>query len=149
MRLHDELEAVEEKRLKAENETERIRDYLKEIENSRGALQTELQNLHNEVSEPSLKHEKTQGGRRVDKKLTYLKDVDNRKQNTNKVGQATTEKLQLVKEPMCVLLIQVEMLRMQDGGKSTLSLPNRKVGPHIRLPLFVQLELEQNTCTVE
>ena len=49
VRLHDELEAVEEKRLKAEDEANRLKDYMKEVENSRGALQTELQNLHNEV----------------------------------------------------------------------------------------------------
>ena len=50
MRLHDELEAVEEKRMKAEDEANRVKDYLKEVENSRAALQTELQNLHNEVN---------------------------------------------------------------------------------------------------
>ena len=50
MRLHDELEAVEEKRIKAEDEANRVKDYLKEVENSRAALQTELQNLHNEVN---------------------------------------------------------------------------------------------------
>ena len=50
VRLHDELEAVEEKRIKAEDEANRVKDYLKEVENSRAALQTELQNLHNEVN---------------------------------------------------------------------------------------------------
>ncbi len=49
VRLHDELEAVEEKRLKAEDDAARTRDYLTEVEHSRTALQTELQNLHNEV----------------------------------------------------------------------------------------------------
>ena len=35
---------------KAEDEANRVKDYLKEVENSRAALQTELQNLHNEVN---------------------------------------------------------------------------------------------------
>ena len=50
VRLHDELEVVEEKRMKAEDEANRMKDYLKEVQNSRAALQTELQNLHNEVN---------------------------------------------------------------------------------------------------
>ena len=58
VRLHDELEAVEEKRMKAEDEANRVKDYLKEVENSRAALQTELQNLHNEVNKP-LFHRRT------------------------------------------------------------------------------------------
>ena len=51
VRLHDELEAVEEKRMKAEDEANRVKDYLTEVENSRAALQTELQNLYNEVNQ--------------------------------------------------------------------------------------------------
>ena len=58
VRLHDELEAVEEKRMKAEDEANRVKDYLKEVENSRAALQTELQNLHNEVNK-ALFHKRT------------------------------------------------------------------------------------------
>ncbi len=50
VRLHDELEMVEENRVKSDEEVERIQDYLRESENRRVALQTEVEMFHKEVT---------------------------------------------------------------------------------------------------
>ena len=50
MRLHDELELIEEKRARYEEELDRVNDILTDSENSRLSLQKEIDNLNNEVS---------------------------------------------------------------------------------------------------
>ena len=49
MRLHDELELIEEKRARYEEELDRVNDILTDSENSRLSLQKEIDNLNNEV----------------------------------------------------------------------------------------------------
>ena len=49
VRLHDELELVEEKRARYEEELDRVNDILTESENRRTALQKEVENLNAEV----------------------------------------------------------------------------------------------------
>ena len=50
VRLHDELELIEEKRARYEEELDRVNDILTDSENSRLSLQKEIDNLNNEVT---------------------------------------------------------------------------------------------------
>lgn len=49
VRLHDELETLEERRIKGDEELFRTQDYLRESENRRTALQAEVDALIGEV----------------------------------------------------------------------------------------------------
>ena len=51
MRLHDELEMVEERRIKSDEEFNRAQDYLRESESRRLALQQEVESLNGEVGQ--------------------------------------------------------------------------------------------------
>ena len=50
VRLHDELELIEEKRARYEEELDRVNDILTDSENSRLSLQKEIDNLNSEVT---------------------------------------------------------------------------------------------------
>uniref|UniRef100_A0A3Q2DED7 MTCL family member 3a n=1 Tax=Cyprinodon variegatus TaxID=28743 RepID=A0A3Q2DED7_CYPVA len=66
VRLHHELENVEEKRTKTEEENEKLRQHLIEVEVTKQALQNELE----KAKELSLKRKGGKDGQRADKKTT-------------------------------------------------------------------------------
>ncbi|XP_038131696.1 protein SOGA3-like isoform X3 [Cyprinodon tularosa] len=66
VRLHHELENVEEKRTKTEEENEKLRQHLIEVEVTKQALQNELE----KAKELSLKRKGGKDGQRADKKMT-------------------------------------------------------------------------------